>query len=115
MSATRTRTVIVLTLCALLAPQVTLGAPPAPPPPDERPNIVLMVIDDFPAMDQRVFERLPNIKALFLDQGIGFTNYWANFSLCCPGRAAILTGQTAAHNGVVMNDARLLDASETIA
>jgi arylsulfatase A-like enzyme len=111
----RTRTVIALTLCALLAPQVTFGAPPPPPPPDERPNIVLMLIDDFPAMDERVFERLPNIKALFLDRGISFTNYWANFSLCCPGRAAILTGQTAAHNGMVRNDARLLDATETIA
>ncbi|HEY8135846.1 MAG TPA: sulfatase-like hydrolase/transferase [Candidatus Limnocylindrales bacterium] len=115
MSAIRTRTVIVLTLCALLAPQVASGAPQPPPPPDVRPNIVLMLIDDFPAMDERVFERLPNIKALFLDKGVNFTNYWANFSLCCPGRAAILTGQTAAHNGVILNDARLLDATETIA
>jgi arylsulfatase A-like enzyme len=114
MRSRHARVLAVALLCALLAPPAAFGAPPPPPPPD-RPNIVLMLIDDFPAMDQRVFARLPNIKALFLDQGTSFTNYWANFSLCCPGRAAILTGQTAAHNGVVRNDARLLDATETIA
>ncbi len=80
-----------------------------------QPSIVLLLIDDFPAMDNRVFERLPNIKATFLDQGTSFVNYWANFSLCCPGRAALLSGQRDDHNGVMRNSAKLFDPTETIA
>jgi arylsulfatase A-like enzyme len=83
--------------------------------PPTKPNIVILLIDDFPAMDNRVFERLPNIKATFLDQGVSFTNYWANFSLCCPGRAALLSGQRDDHNGVMQNKAALFDPTETIA
>src|SRR3954447_25780698 len=84
-------------------------------PPASQPNVVVLLIDDFPAMDDRVFSRLTNIKSMFLDQGAHFTNYWANFSLCCPGRAALLTGQRDDHNGMMKNDARLFDPSETIA
>ena len=79
------------------------------------PNVVILLIDDFPALGDRVFQRLPNIKATFLDQGVSFENYWANFSLCCPGRATLLTGQRADHTGVTRNLSTLFDPSETLA
>jgi N-acetylglucosamine-6-sulfatase len=82
---------------------------------DARPNFVIMLIDDFPAMDNRVFERLPAIKATFLDQGVSFTNDWTVFSLCCPGRAALWTGLRNDHNGVMKNSAALFDPRVTIA
>src|SRR5664279_2721224 len=88
---------------------------PSAPAPLGKPNIVVLLIDDFAAMDDRVFERLPNFKSTFLDQGISFTNYWGNFSLCCPGRAALLSGQRDDHNGVMQNKATLFDPRETIA
>jgi N-acetylglucosamine-6-sulfatase len=81
-----------------------------------QPNIVVVMLDDFAAMDRRIFERLPNIKSLFLDQGLELTNYWGNDPLCCPGRAAFLSGQTAHVNGIVDNKTpTALDASETVA
>jgi len=95
-------------------PQTPAPHPPAPAPLGQ-PNIVVLLIDDFAAMDDRVFQRLPNIKSTFLDQGISFTNYWGNFSLCCPGRAALLSGQRDDHNGVMKNEATLFDPRETIA
>jgi len=82
---------------------------------DLPPNIVLLLLDDFPAMDDRVFERLPNIKATFVDQGISFVNYWADFSLCCPGRATLLTGQRSDQTGVQSNSGVLFDPTESIA
>ena len=79
------------------------------------PNIVVVLLDDFPAMDGRLLERLPNLKETFVDQGILFMNYWANFSLCCPGRATLLTGQRAKHTGVTTNQATSFDPSVSLA
>ncbi len=80
-----------------------------------KPNIVVVMLDDYAAADHRILERLPNIRELFLDQGLEARNYWGNDPLCCPGRANFLTAQNAHHSGVVRNDARLLDARETLA
>ncbi|MEP7158095.1 MAG: sulfatase-like hydrolase/transferase [Chloroflexota bacterium] len=97
------------------APGYESGGRTVPALNDSRPNIVLLLIDDFPAMDDRVFERLPNIKATFVDQGLSFDNFWADFSLCCPARATLLTGQRSDHTGVQRNSGRLFDPTETIA
>ena len=80
-----------------------------------RPNIVVLMIDDIAQMDDRVWLRMPTISHMFLDLGVRFTDYIGNDPLCCPGRANFLTGQRATHNGVMANDARLLDPTETIA
>lgn len=80
-----------------------------------KPNIVVLMLDDYAAVDHRILERLPNFKALYLDHGLEGLNYWGNDPLCCPGRANFLTAQQAHHNGVTHNDARLLDPRETIA
>ncbi|MFN8623636.1 MAG: sulfatase-like hydrolase/transferase [Chloroflexota bacterium] len=80
-----------------------------------KPDIVLLIIDDFPQIDDRLWDRLPTIKKLFIDSGVRFTDYIGNDPLCCPGRANLLTGQWTAHHGVTHNDARLFDPRESIA
>jgi len=81
-----------------------------------KPNIVLVLMDDHGATgDYQDLQRLPNISSIFLDQGISFTNYLANFSLCCPGRAALYTGLRDDHNGVMGNNgAQLFDPRASI-
>ena len=81
----------------------------------DRPNIVVLMLDDYPSMDNRVLERLPTFKRLFVDQGISFENFWANYSLCCPGRASFLTGHEAHHHGVSRNKGKLFRPEVTIA
>lgn len=88
---------------------------PAPGLAGSRPDIVLLIVDDIAEMDLRVWQRLPTIRRLFLDQGLRFTRYFGNDPLCCPGRAALLTGQRTSGHGVRSNDARAFDPRTTIA
>jgi arylsulfatase A-like enzyme len=81
----------------------------------EQPNIVVLMLDDNAFLDHRIWERLPNIKALFLDQGVEALNFWGNDPLCCPGRANFLTAQVAHVSGVIKNDGRPLNPNTTIA
>lgn len=81
----------------------------------DRTNIVVIMVDDHPEMDERIWRRLPAIRSLFLDQGIHFTHYHGNDPFCCPGRAGFLTGLTTDHHRVWTNDARLLDPRTTLA
>ncbi len=73
------------------------------------------MVDDLGAIDDRILDRLPNIKSLFINDGLRFNAAYSETPLCCPGRASFLTGQHTRRNGVVQNDARLLDPSHTIA
>lgn len=73
------------------------------------------MVDDLGAIDDRILERLPNIKALFLNNGLQYDAAYSETPLCCPGRASFLTGQHTAHHGVTVNDARLLNPNNTIA
>jgi len=83
---------------------------------DTRPNIVVLMIDDLAVLrDQRLWNRLPHIKSLFVDHGITFKHAIGETSLCCPGRAGFLGGQHTRHHGVTYNDARLFDPTNTIA
>lgn len=79
-----------------------------------RPDIVLVIVDDLAAMDLRVWNRLPTIRRLFVEQGTRFSDAFANDPLCCPGRAALLTGQRTPHHGVRQNDARAFDPRVTL-
>ena len=73
------------------------------------------MVDDLGAIDDRILERLPNIRSLFLQDGLQFNDAYSETPLCCPGRASFLTGQHTAHHGVTVNDARLLNPNNTIA
>ena len=46
---------------------------------------------------------MPNTFKLIADPGTEFTNYYDATPLCCPSRAAMLTGQYGHNNGVLSN------------
>lgn len=98
-----------LLVAGMAAPAISLAAQPGGPP-----DLVVVMVDDLGAIDQRVLERLPNIRELFIDGGRRFDAAYSETPLCCPARAAFLTGQHTWRHGVVINDARLLDPSQTL-
>lgn len=84
------------------------GDPPGPPSADPRaprPDIVVIVLDDIPPLDGRLWKKLPNIQRLFVRQGLRFTDAHSEMPACTPGRASLLTGLSAHHHGAVTRDA----------
>lgn len=82
---------------------------------DERPNVIVFLVDDMGLMDTSVpfltdangksvkyplndYYITPNMEKL-VEQGIRFTNFYAH-SVCSPSRTSILTGQNSARHGV---------------
>jgi len=83
------------------------GDPPAPPgadPRSPRPNIVVVVLDDIPPMDGRLWRKLPNIRRSFVTQGLQFSDAHSETPSCTPGRASLLTGLHAHHHRAVSTD-----------
>jgi N-acetylglucosamine-6-sulfatase len=66
----------------------------------KRPNIVVLMTDDQYADSVRF---MPNVQRLLAGRGITFTNSFVSYSLCCPSRATLLTGQYAHNHGVRTN------------
>ncbi len=68
----------------------------------EQPNIVFILTDD---QDYESYNRqvMPYTVRLLGRKGTTFTNYWDVTPLCCPARAALLTGQYGHNNGVLNN------------
>jgi arylsulfatase A-like enzyme len=82
---------------------------------DVRPDIITIMVDDLAYIpDDRIIERLPTINAHFRDGGVRLTHMYSETPLCCPGRAAYLTGQHTWTHGVWKNDGDLLDPRTTI-
>lgn len=71
-------------------------------PSGEPPNVVLITTDDMTATDLRW---MPTTRELLLRPGVSFARALSPHPLCCPARAAILTGQYAQNNGVKSNQA----------
>jgi len=66
------------------------------------PDIIVLMLDDLVYLpDQRVLERLPNIRREFIEGGMRFTNMNATIALCGPSRVTFLTGQYPLHHDVV--------------
>jgi arylsulfatase A-like enzyme len=101
----------VLALIAVVVPQFAAAAPQR----DGRPDIVVIMVDDLGAIDERVLERLPNIRDLFLENGLRFNSAYSETPLCCPGRASFLTGLHTRTHGVTANRASMLNPSRTVA
>jgi N-acetylglucosamine-6-sulfatase len=80
-----------------------------------RPNVVVIMLDDVPALDGRLVEHMPAAKGLFVDHGAWLAGFEAESPLCCPARAGFLTGLHTHHHGVIRNQASLFDPSMTIA
>lgn len=78
-----------------------------------RPNVLVVETDDQTVADMRV---MPWTQSLIGDQGVSFDESFVSDSLCCPSRAAFLTGQYAHNNGVTTgNGFLLLDGTRTLA
>ena len=81
------------------------------------PNIVVLETDDQTLAEMEV---LPQVRHLIGDEGVTFDNNFDSFSLCCPSRASLLTGQYSHNNGVRGNAAPnggyyKLDSTNTLA
>jgi len=55
----------------------------------ERPNIVFLLADD---LFLEAMKYLPKTKELIGERGMTFENAYTTAPLCCPSRAALLTG-----------------------
>ena len=64
-----------------------------------RPNIVVIMTDD--QDDTGSLDFMPQVRQVLINQGLRFTNSFADFSLCCPSRATFLTGQSAHNHGIL--------------
>ena len=78
-----------------------------------RPNILVIVTDDQRAMD--TLEHMPSTLEWFAQGGTTFTEGFATTPLCCPSRAAIMTGRLNHNNNVRTNgDQAQLDHASTV-
>ncbi|MPY79087.1 MAG: sulfatase-like hydrolase/transferase [Actinophytocola sp.] len=66
----------------------------------DRPNIVLITLDDARVDDMRF---MPNVQRLINRAGTAFSEAFVSYPLCCPSRASILTGQYAHNHGLLHN------------
>jgi arylsulfatase A-like enzyme len=66
-----------------------------------RPNVVVVMTDDQRIGDLSVMHKTTR---LLKRRGTTFTNSFVTFSLCCPSRVTLLTGQYAHNHGVGSND-----------
>jgi arylsulfatase A-like enzyme len=73
---------------------------PAQSTPASRPNLVVLMTDDQTLESMRV---LPKVRALLGDHGVTFSNFFANYPLCCPSRTTYFTGQYAHNHHVLYN------------
>lgn len=64
------------------------------------PNIVFVLTDD---LDVASVRKIPSLKAYMSDKGTTFDNAFVTYSLCCPSRSTILTGQYP-HNHLVRSN-----------
>ena len=67
---------------------------------EARPNIVVLMTDDQTLESMSV---MPKTRRLIGAQGTTFTRSFANYSLCCPSRSTLYTGQYAHNHGVLNN------------
>ena len=65
-----------------------------------RPNVLIIETDDQTAAEMSV---LPSVRRLIGAQGVTFDRSFVSYSLCCPSRATLLTGQYAHNHGVLGN------------
>src|SRR6478672_3876969 len=65
-----------------------------------RRNVVVILVDDLDDVVSPYWEAMPRARELFIDQGLRFSNSFAPSPVCCPARAAILTGMNPHNNGV---------------
>ena len=84
--------ILVALLCTVTIPALA----------EERPNIILFIVDDVSSDDfgctGNCFARTPSIDQLAAD-GTRFTNFFLTASSCSPSRCSIITGRYPHNNG----------------
>jgi arylsulfatase A-like enzyme len=80
-----------------------------------QPNIVVIVVDDQPALDGRLMSYMPNTMANIVSKGIALTDFHSESPFCCPARAGFFTGQHSHNHGVVLNQASLFKCTMSLA
>jgi arylsulfatase A-like enzyme len=77
---------------------------PAPTPTPAKPNIILILADDF-AMNLVAEMTQSPTHALrdMMNEGTTFSNFFVSDSLCCPSRSSIFTGKFPHNTGVFTN------------
>ncbi|WP_370618749.1 sulfatase-like hydrolase/transferase [Mumia qirimensis] len=68
-------------------------------PGERRPNVVLLLMDDF---SLELLATMPNAQQMSAD-GATYRNAFVVDSLCCTSRASLFTGQAPHHTGVLTN------------
>ena len=91
-----TAVILLLAGLALTIPSFSLRAAPVP----ERPNLLFILTDD---LDARSIAFMPKLKALLIDRGTTFSNFFVTYALCCPSRASILRGQYPHNHQILTN------------
>lgn len=89
-------------LAVLLAYGIAIGVPgPAvgDDGPVNRPNIVLLLLDDQDAYSP-MWEAMPITASLTRDRGLTFRNAFAPTPICTPGRVTLISGKLAHNSGV---------------
>jgi N-acetylglucosamine-6-sulfatase len=89
-------------LAALAGAYAGMGPEPAAAANQSRPNIVVVVTDDMP-LSFLSTATMPTTLELLGAQGTTFEDSVVTTPLCCPSRAAFLTGQYGHNNGVLAN------------
>lgn len=65
--------------------------------PDDHPNIVFVLADDF---DPTLLRAMPETRKRLRDRGVTLENAVISLPMCCPSRATILTGKYPHNHGV---------------
>jgi arylsulfatase A-like enzyme len=66
----------------------------------KQPNIVFLLTDDLDNTTMPYWQAMPKTRKLIADRGLQFVNNFAPAPVCCPARAAILTGKYPHNNGI---------------
>jgi len=83
---------------ALAAVGLTVHTSACNPP--KPPNVVVIMTDDERFDDMMI---MPKTNDLIGAQGATFNEYFTDYSLCCPSRSTMLTGELAKNHGVTFN------------
>ncbi len=101
----KNRTIRITVLIALFATAGLLPAWKSLPPPsaDQKPNILLIFVDDLGWADLSSYGseyyETPNIDALAAS-GVRFTDAYAAAAICSPSRSALMSGKYPARTGI---------------
>jgi arylsulfatase A-like enzyme len=105
------RTVDVVACCVAVMLMFSVNATPLSAAPKDRPNMIVIMADDLGYGDTSVYDgwvKTPQLERMGAE-GLTFTDFHTNSSVCSPTRAGFLTGRYQQRVGIVDVVARHLD------